>query len=591
MSTVVTKIRPFLKPGDFKTLEQLEETLRRKQLWAMATPPYPVSHGEVHIKAVMDNVAQLLQAIGKERLCKRDPNLAAVFQLSAAVLMHDLGMGMVASHTKPGPAVERQEHASVNRLKDYFESQGIGSILSTDDLHYATLIAWAHAGDDQFTSKDKADWIDETFRSRAGATLIPLCMRLLRFADLCDVGPHRLNPLPNKVEWQELQIPHLDKHRVSRVVLTDHSVELQLARPEPLVKVVEVSHQACEELTKLCRDIEQQFYPLQTCWLDNWDFIDHVRPGKADSLIRVSPNEEIAPELSIFVGDSVDVAVTPDGSRAICRGNNDRLFYVWDLEELRCVLELKGHDDKVNGIAVTPDGSRAVSASFDKNLKIWDLETGECKHTLKGHSDAVMGVAISPNGRTVVSGSYDNTLRSWDIESGEHLNTFEGHSSRISVWAVCITHNGDKVISGENDGQLRIWNISDGKCLEVIEAHNDRIYSVAVTADDSQVIAGCDDGSVKIWNLSTAEVRTFKRHEQEVCDVIVTADGKTVVSSSDDKTINLWNLESGQCIATLRGHTHAVTGLAITRGQKLVSTSKDGTLKIWPLSKLVEPKI
>jgi hypothetical protein len=586
MSTVVTKIRPFLNSDNFKTLEQLEELLRKKQLWAMATPPYPVSHGEVHIKAVMDNLAQLLLAIGRDRLCKRDPELAAIFQLGAAVLMHDLGMGMVASHTKIGPAVERQEHASVNRLKDYFETLGINSILSTDDLHYATLIAWAHAGDNQFTSEEKAVWVDEKFRSRAGATLIPLCMRLLRFADLCDVGPHRLNPLPSRVEWQEVQIPHLDKHRVARVVLTDHSVELQLAHPDPSVEVVEVSHQACEELKKLCRDIEQQFYPLQTCWLDNWDFNDHLRPGKADSRIRVSP--VIAPELSIAVGDSVDVAVTPDGSRAICRGNNDRLLYVWDLETRRYIRELEGHDDKVNGITVTPDGSKAVSASFDKTLKIWDLETGECKHTLEGHSDAVMGVAISPDGRTVVSGSYDYTLRSWDIESGEQLSTFEGHSSRISVWAVCITHKGDKVVSGENDGQLRIWNIFDGKCLDVIEAHNDRIYGIAVTTDDSHVIASCDDGSVKIWNLSTAAHRTFKGHDQEVCDVTVTPDGKTVVSSSDDKTIKLWNLESGLCVATLQGHTHAVTGLAITRDQKrLLSTSKDGTLKIWPLSRLL----
>ncbi len=273
---MISPVELFLEPKHRTALNGLAQMLREKQLWAMATPPYPVSHGEVHIAAVMANVGKLLHAIGPERLIVRNEKSTheTLFALAAAVLVHDLAMGMVAAHTAVGPNTERRGHSSLKALKDYLAQFGVSAFLSEENLYHTTLIAWAHSGDEAFSAAQKADWVNVNFQNRAGSELIPLCMRLLRFADLCDVGPHRLNPVPEQTEWQARQLPHLEKHRLVKVAVAERWVEMQWARPEPFKKI-EIDQAALLELTKLRHDIKRQLGQL-TGWLVGWRLIDDL---------------------------------------------------------------------------------------------------------------------------------------------------------------------------------------------------------------------------------------------------------------------------------------------------------------------------
>ncbi|MEI6503204.1 MAG: hypothetical protein WCP21_19510, partial [Armatimonadota bacterium] len=91
-------------------------------------------------------------------------------------------------------------------------------------------------------------------------------------------------------------------------------------------------------------------------------------------------------------------------------------------------------------IALTPDGERAICASPDKTLTVWDLATGTCLKTLNGHTDAVKTVAVTPDGQWAVSGSWDNTLKVWDLATGECLRTLTGHTGKVG--AVAVTPDG-----------------------------------------------------------------------------------------------------------------------------------------------------
>ena len=96
-----------------------------------------------------------------------------------------------------------------------------------------------------------------------------------------------------------------------------------------------------------------------------------------------------------------DVAVTPDGNRAVS-ASSDTTLKVWDLASGQEIRTLTGHTDTVSGVAMTPDGSCAVSASEDETFKVWDLARGACLATF--HADgALRACAFAPDERTVVA--------------------------------------------------------------------------------------------------------------------------------------------------------------------------------------------
>ena len=66
-----------------------------------------------------------------------------------------------------------------------------------------------------------------------------------------------------------------------------------------------------------------------------------------------------------------NVALTPDGLRALCGGHNSLL-----LLDLETGAVLDRHDEDIESfffVDMLPDGKRAVSGSFDCSFRLWGL--------------------------------------------------------------------------------------------------------------------------------------------------------------------------------------------------------------------------
>jgi len=61
------------------------------------------------------------------------------------------------------------------------------------------------------------------------------------------------------------------------------------------------------------------------------------------------------------------------------------------------------------------------SASDDNSIKFWDLETLKCVQTLEGHNGTVQSLAFCDTLRLLFSGSHDTTIKVWHWDKLSNL--------------------------------------------------------------------------------------------------------------------------------------------------------------------------
>jgi WD40 repeat protein/serine/threonine protein kinase len=118
------------------------------------------------------------------------------------------------------------------------------------------------------------------------------------------------------------------------------------------------------------------------------------------------------------------VAISPDG-QLIVAGCSDRTVGVWNMQNGKCLDQLRGHVSQVNAIAINGDGTRIASAEQGGAMRLWEIEPGQ-QHGLQllllsEGIKTISCVAFSPDGKYLATGSYDHTLRLWEAASTDVL--------------------------------------------------------------------------------------------------------------------------------------------------------------------------
>ncbi|HEY9846867.1 MAG TPA: WD40 repeat domain-containing protein, partial [Candidatus Caenarcaniphilales bacterium] len=131
--------------------------------------------------------------------------------------------------------------------------------------------------------------------------------------------------------------------------------------------------------------------------------------------------------------------------RTLITGDSNNEIRLWQVEDGKQLLTLKGHTSWVWSVGFSPDGLTLISGSDDQTVKLWDINTGQCLKTLEGHTKMVCSVSFSLNGQTLASCSEDQTVKLWDASTGQCLKTLQGHTNKI--WSVSFSPNGQILAS------------------------------------------------------------------------------------------------------------------------------------------------
>ncbi len=115
-------------------------------------------------------------------------------------------------------------------------------------------------------------------------------------------------------------------------------------------------------------------------------------------------------------------AFSSDGRRALI-GADENILRLWDVEEGRCVRELKAHTGRVKSVVWSADQRRALSGSSDNTVRVWDVETGRWISRFEGHNYGISTVSWSANQRLILSGSeMERSFRVCDVETGRQFS-------------------------------------------------------------------------------------------------------------------------------------------------------------------------
>jgi WD40 repeat protein len=231
-----------------------------------------------------------------------------------------------------------------------------------------------------------------------------------------------------------------------------------------------------------------------------------------------------------------------------------------------------------------PDGTKIATGGKSHDISIWDIDQKRTLLTLKGHTDDVVTLRYSANGRLIASSGMDRQLIVWDAIAGTIITSIKAEKSYVRD--VVFSPDNKYLASANWENSTVIWNALTGKKIVTLGGHTDNITAVAFNKEGTILATGSADKSVKLWETDTwKEILTLRGHNNDIKAVNFSNNGKYIISSSLDNTTRIWETETGKESVNIITHSSGNTSACFSPNDQLIATSGgDKKLKIWDLS-------
>lgn len=307
------------------------------------------------------------------------------------------------------------------------------------------------------------------------------------------------------------------------------------------------------------------------------------------------------------------VAWSPDGKRLAT--TSGKIIKIWNGETGQ-LLEEWSSSSEVLGISWHPSGTKLAWGSGNKTISIWDLDQQRAVLTLKGHHDKVGKVVWSPDGRKIASASAqwlngtDTSLRIWDAVTGQQKFLIEpSYTVDHLAWSAdgkqLASAGKNRVAGTQNRCGFTIWNADNGQEVGRLPLRGNAVTAMAWSPDNTRVIT-CNRASVSIWDPKSGKILSRLNEESSVLAVAWSPDSSHFATGLATRSINIWDAdalpewtsaESPNPERTtsklhpsqvLQGHTYRLSSLAWSpNGKRLASGCGDQTAKIWDVEPLL----
>jgi WD40 repeat protein len=212
-------------------------------------------------------------------------------------------------------------------------------------------------------------------------------------------------------------------------------------------------------------------------------------------------------------------------SDKIATGGHDNMIRVWS-KDGELLIQMKGHDNRVNSLCWSKDGAYIFSGSSDRTIRKWQLIDGKEAFVLQGHTQPVTSICVSPDESHLVSASYDYSVRIWDLKTNQQVGDPLLHDDQLLT--VVLSSDGRYIASAGLDKKIYIWSLEAAlkQAGDQVRAHiaislarsliSNRLCVMAMhspTRSSRQVILACLSPCISILHQGRAtsprDVRQF----------------------------------------------------------------------------------
>jgi WD40 repeat protein len=311
---------------------------------------------------------------------------------------------------------------------------------------------------------------------------------------------------------------------------------------------------------------------------DGYPLGDHLRVWQLPSLEEREP-------VRVADGEISAVAFSPEG-RKLVTGLFDGRVVVWDFATRRPLMTKREHTAWIPAVMSARDGRTFFTASADRTLIVWDRETCEPRVRLRGHTGELWSAALSPDGQRAISGSNDGTTKVWVTHPSPKEVPLTGPN------LVAGFSDGGRRLIGVSTNAFVMWDPVSGMRADtplppiqapVLTADWGRPYAVQPT--ELVGVRGCSDGTVEVWDLRTGSRKAqWSAHEQRVGTLAFSADGRILATGGKSGDVKVWDFAAQQELARFGPAGAPVLCVAFSPdGRSLAASSENDGVWVWSL--------
>jgi WD40 repeat protein len=194
---------------------------------------------------------------------------------------------------------------------------------------------------------------------------------------------------------------------------------------------------------------------------------------------------------------------SPDGSVLATAGAGVTL---WDVERLAPIPAGPGHCESVSQVAISPDGSRALSAGNDETVRLWRVADGT---ELRRWSRRATVIAFSPDGARVLLG--DTTLALLDAETGRVVWEIPDQRSPAA-----FSPDGSLIATVGSANDLAMRATATGRPLWTLAPGMYGTSILIFTADGGQIVTTDEAFQLVVRDTKTGRpLRTLGRYRPQ----------------------------------------------------------------------------
>ncbi|XP_051989486.1 cilia- and flagella-associated protein 57 [Xyrauchen texanus] len=233
------------------------------------------------------------------------------------------------------------------------------------------------------------------------------------------------------------------------------------------------------------------------------------------------------------------------------------------------------HSAVITGLSTCIRKPLIATCSLDRSVRIWNFETNVLEMYKEFQVEAY-SIALHPTGLYILVGFADKLhLMDLLIDDIRSFKEFTVRSCRE-----CVFSHGGHLFAAVNGNVINIYSTTTFDDVLNLKGHNEKVRSIAFSADDSHLVSCGMDGAVYEWNtLSGQRESESVLKSCSYTGVTISPDAKTFFAVGTDCTLK--EIQDCQILKEVPAHDVVCTTVAMSRsGRALFVGTSIGTVRV-----------